>query len=103
MSAVVSFGAEKSTTVRMFSVPPLIRTAFRVLDHTAPWLSARWAERIWFTLPRLGTSSPQPTPTATGGASFTVDVDGHPVVGNAWGDGPVVYLMHGWAGHAGQL
>jgi pimeloyl-ACP methyl ester carboxylesterase len=30
-------------------------------------------------------------------------VDGRPIVGEVWGDGPVVFLLHGWAGHHGQL
>ena len=25
------------------------------------------------------------------------------MIGEAWGDGPPVYLLHGWAGHGGQL
>ena len=38
-----------------------MRAAFRVLEHTAPEVGARWAERIWFTLPKTTTRSPRPT------------------------------------------
>jgi pimeloyl-ACP methyl ester carboxylesterase len=103
MSTVAEVSAQKSTTVRMFTVPALVRGAFRVLDRTAPALAARWAERIWFTLPR---ASAPPTPRAAPpvtGQPFTLDVDGHGVAGMAWGNGPTAYLMHGWGGHSGQL
>lgn len=37
------------------------------------------------------------------GAEFAVPLDGGTVRGWTWGEGPVVYLVHGWNGHAGQL
>jgi pimeloyl-ACP methyl ester carboxylesterase len=43
------------------------------------------------------------TPAIAPGAPFAVDVNGHRVVGQTWGDGPAVYLMHGWAGSGDQL
>jgi pimeloyl-ACP methyl ester carboxylesterase len=99
MTAVTSSRSQKSTTVRFFSAPPLIRASFAVLDRAAPALAARWAERIWFTLPRPAGPAPGPA----GGQPFAIAVDGHRVAGRVWGAGPVVYLMHGWGGHAGQL
>jgi pimeloyl-ACP methyl ester carboxylesterase len=101
MTAVAQVRPKKSTTVRFFSAPRAIRAAFTVLDRTAPALAARWAEHIWFTLPR---SAAPPGPIAVpGGSAFTVDAGGNRVVGVSWGTGPAVYLLHGWAGHAGQL
>ena len=101
MTAVADVRQQKSTTVRFFSAPPPIRASFAVLDHTAPALAARWAERIWFTLPRPAAAArPVPVP---GGHPFTVTVAGHLVAGQTWGSGPAVYLMHGWGGQAGQL
>jgi pimeloyl-ACP methyl ester carboxylesterase len=99
MTAVTDVRPQKSTTVRFLSSPPAVRAAFRVLNRVAPALAARWAERIWFTLPRAA-ARPVPAP---GGHRFTVDVDGHRLVGEVWGAGPAVYLMHGWGGNAGQL
>jgi hypothetical protein len=43
---------EKSTIVRSYLSPPPIRAAFWFLERTAPGIGARWAERIWFRLPR---------------------------------------------------
>jgi pimeloyl-ACP methyl ester carboxylesterase len=91
---------DKSTTVRLLAAPARVRLAFGVLDRVAPALGARWAERLWFTLPRAAAEAAGPVPTGT---PFAVTVDGHRVVGETWGTGPAVYLLHGWAGHRGQL
>ncbi|MBM0239883.1 alpha/beta fold hydrolase [Micromonospora sp. ATA32] len=100
---MVSVDQKKSTPVRLFSAPTAVRATFRVLEHAAPAVGARWAERIWFTLPRTrNTPAARPGQPAPGEA-FALDVDGHRVVGEAWGEGPVVYLMHGWAGRREQL
>jgi pimeloyl-ACP methyl ester carboxylesterase len=76
----------------------IVRTAFRSLEWVAPGVGARWAERLWFTLPPR-----RPARPFDRGAAFSVDVDGHRVVGDTWGDGPPIYLVHGWAGDRGQL
>ena len=90
---------QKSTIVRLFRAPWPLRAAFATLDRVAPGIGARWAERIWMTLPP---SRPR-RDSHPGGARFTVSVDGRPVAGEVWGDGPPVYLVHGWAGHRGQF
>ncbi|HEY7271492.1 MAG TPA: alpha/beta fold hydrolase [Actinoplanes sp.] len=101
MTTTTEIRSKKSTTVRFFTASPTIRAAFTVLDHTAPALSARWAERIWFTLPRP--AAPRAVRSAPGGRPFTLDVGRSRIAGLTWGTGPAVYLLHGWAGHAGQL
>lgn len=104
MTTMTDVRIEKSTTVRFFSAPPQVRATFRLLEHTAPEVGARWAERLWFTLPRRQpdrrVDSALRTPP---GEAFTLDVDGHTIAGEAWGNGPSVYLVHGWAGHRRQL
>jgi pimeloyl-ACP methyl ester carboxylesterase len=84
--------ADQRAVVRFHRAPPTVRAAFRLLELTAPDAGARWAERIWFGLP-----PPRLTPTT--GTPFTVGR----IVGESWGSGPTVYLLHGWAGHRGQL
>jgi pimeloyl-ACP methyl ester carboxylesterase len=81
---------QKSTIVRTFSL----------LERVAPRVGARWAERLWFSVPRPRGRRDEP---ATPGRPFQVRVDGRSVVGEVWGEGPVVYLMHGWGGWRGQL
>jgi len=103
MTTLAKLRQEKSTTVRFFAAPRPVRAAFRLLERTAPALGARWAERIWFTLPRVSDRPGPRSVQSAPGTPFGVTVDGHRVVGETWGDGPAVYLMHGWAGHAGQL
>jgi pimeloyl-ACP methyl ester carboxylesterase len=88
--------SQKSTTVR-FSAR-MLRSGFRSLELVAPGLGARWAERLWFTLPRS-----RPDETVPGGTAFEVTSQGATVRGRRWGTGPVVYLVHGWGGNAAQL
>jgi pimeloyl-ACP methyl ester carboxylesterase len=87
----------KSTIVRIFAAPWPVRAAFRTLERVAPAIGARWAERLWMTLPA---SSQARRPGAAGGARFDYPGGG---VGEVWGDGPPIYLVHGWAGHRGQF
>ena len=76
-----------------------MRLAFRALEVVAPAVSGRWAEHLWFRLPRPARS---PRPLA-GGVPLAVRVGAGTVSGMTWGTGPGVYLVHGWSGHAGQL
>jgi pimeloyl-ACP methyl ester carboxylesterase len=104
MTASPSSG-KKSTIVRAKKALGLgaLRTAFGVLEVVAPGPGARWAERIWLTVP------PRPwrprTPVAvSAGEPFTMTVRRSTVRGTVWGaEGPVVYLVHGWGGVAEQL
>jgi pimeloyl-ACP methyl ester carboxylesterase len=91
---------QKSTIVRTAASPAAVRTAFGLLDRFAPGLGARWAERIWFTLPKPGSA---PGPAHPGARRFLTSVEGHAVAGEAWGDGPPIYLVHGWGGRRGQF
>jgi pimeloyl-ACP methyl ester carboxylesterase len=83
---------QKSTIVRIFGM----------LERLAPGAGARWAERLWFRVPAGRHGHPGPPPSAPG-RPFTVPVLGHRVAGEAWGEGPAVYLLHGWGGHRSQL
>jgi len=91
---------QKSTIVRLFSIPAPVRASFWLLDRTLPRLSARWAEQMWFTLPPRRA---RPRTADAAGTPFTVSANGAQIVGETWGEGPAVYLLHGWAGYRGQL
>jgi pimeloyl-ACP methyl ester carboxylesterase len=81
---------QKSTIVRSFSL----------LERIAPAAGARWAETLWFTVPSArGRRDRQADP----GRPFQVPLHGRAVAGEAWGEGPVVYLVHGWGGWRWQL
>lgn len=74
----------------------------RAVSAVMPGVAARVAERLWCTPPRTPLS---PTARATLAAAepLTLAADGRRVAAYAWGDGPLVLLMHGWGGHAGQM
>ncbi|WP_433125543.1 alpha/beta fold hydrolase [Micromonospora sp. CA-240977] len=84
-----------TATAALFSVPAPIRLAYRVADRIAPAVSARWAEQVWMTLPKPSKARPM----AESGTPFRVGT----LLGRTWGDGPPIYLAHGWAGYHGQF
>lgn len=100
---------QKSTTVRSTSLQlTALRMAFGALDRVAPQLGGRWAARLWCTLPKSNGRSrdDRPVPglfTEASTFSTVTLADGRRVATEAWGDGPPVYLVHGWGGWRGQL
>ncbi len=88
------FSIQKSTIVRL-----ILPQAFRLLELVAPDVGARWANRIWFRIP----SAPARDADLPPGSCFEVESQGRVVRGTAWGEGPVVYLVHGWGGRGADL
>lgn len=79
-----------------------MRAAFAVLGRVAPGFAADRALEIFFT-PRGPRASRRVRAFVSTGRPFAVSVDGERVAGRSWGNGPAVYLVHGWAGVGGQL
>lgn len=96
---------QNSTNVRQH-LPPAIRRmrpAFRVLEHLAPTVGARWAMRLFCTPPTNGGRRRDDRP-GPGTVSTVTGPAGQRIVAESWGDdGPLVYLVHGWGGWRGQL
>lgn len=95
---------QKRTNVRTH-LPPAIRRmrpAFRVLEHLAPALGARWAMRLFCTPPTNGGLRRDDRP-GPGTLSTVSGPAGQQIVTESWGDGPLVYLVHGWGGWRGQI
>jgi pimeloyl-ACP methyl ester carboxylesterase len=90
--------SKKSTTVRTGCRERVVSTTCSALERTAPTVGARWAERLWFTVPSGRAARPP-----EGGVPFDVRWRGRELRGWTWGSGPTVYLVHGWGGHSGQL
>lgn len=88
---------KKSTIVRtkVFG----LRSAFRIAEQILPGLGARVAASLWFKLP----PGPEPAALPDGATPFEVESMGHTVRGLTWGDGPVVYALHGWGGRGDQF
>jgi len=101
MTSALLPAIQKSTIVRSFAL----------LERVAPGIGARWAESLWFTVPRgRGRNDRQAAP----GRSFQLQVHGRTVAGEVWGERPVdvapdradppaVFLVHGWGGWRRQL
>ena len=96
----------------------LLGAALAVAERAAPRLGARLAIRMWMTVPtaaRAGGGVAEQSGDARGRAALPGDAgvrrvlrggvvaEGGGVVTEAWGAGPPVYLLHGWAGNRGQF
>ena len=92
--------AKNSTTVRSRPVPEqALRAGMQLLSAVSPGVAGAVAEQLFMR---------PPPPRAerrklVGGDRFAVQADGVKVAAWSYGEGPPVYLLHGWAGHAGQL
>ncbi|SDU81290.1 alpha/beta fold hydrolase [Jiangella alkaliphila] len=93
---------QNRTIVRAGAKLRAIRVAFRTLDRVAPGIGARWAARLWCTLPNTGGRRRDERPRPGDASTLTLP-DGRVVAVESWGFGPPVYLMHGWGGWRGQL
>jgi serine aminopeptidase S33 family len=100
---VVAKSARKSTIVRAeYGGSSWRRGVLAWAERYAPGLGARLAVRMWITLPSAGPGSARAT-LAGPGERATVRMGRTRIVTESWGDGPVVYLLHGWGGYRGQL
>jgi pimeloyl-ACP methyl ester carboxylesterase len=95
--------SQNSTNVRL-QVPPWVRHGMRGLLALSPPLATHLAARVL--------SRPKRYPTPARERTLREDArprrlawndDGGRLVGYAWGAGPPVLLVHGWAGRATQL
>jgi pimeloyl-ACP methyl ester carboxylesterase len=85
--------------------PPVssrVRRAFWLLERLAPGLGARWAVELWCTPPIIESSLRMP-PGVSPGEPLEAHWNGHRIVGESWGHGPPVYLVHGWGGQRPHL
>jgi pimeloyl-ACP methyl ester carboxylesterase len=95
---------QNSTSVRSHSplAVRLARPAFAALSAVAPTLAASLAERLFLTAPRHAVR-PREAEALAGARQTVVHGDDGPLTTWTWGHGPVVLLVHGWGGRAGQL
>jgi len=110
--------AQKSTIVRTYGQPgagsdlatKIRYAALALAEHGAPALGARLAARMWMTIPvAKATGLPRPAgrvrsrPPGTGQRIVLAAPGASSIVTESWGEGPAVYLMHGWAGRRQQF
>lgn len=80
----------------------MLRYAFLPLQRFAPARAARWAEVLFFSPPlsRLNSDQRQVIDLAQ---PFSVSVDGKRIAAWSWGEGPLIYLVHGWGSRGARL
>ncbi|WP_328362841.1 alpha/beta fold hydrolase [Mycobacterium sp. NBC_00419] len=86
-------------------LPPVgarVRRLFWLLERSVPALGSRWAVELWCTPPVLESSLRMP-PGVSPGRPTEAFWDGHRVAGEQWGEGPPIYLVHGWGGQRAHL
>ena len=83
-------------------VDPKVRKQFALLERFAPAIGSRWATELWCTPPIIEQSLRMP-PGVQPGTPLEAHWDGHRIAGEYWGDGPPVYLVHGWGGRRPHL
>lgn len=80
----------------------LLRLLFRVLQLLAPSRAAVFAERVFFTAPRTRLTHPQREQLELA-RPISLVVQERRIAAWTWGDGPCVYLVHGWGSRGGRL
>jgi pimeloyl-ACP methyl ester carboxylesterase len=93
---------KKSTNGRSFRQTLQVR-AFQVLERTVPAAGAKLLDGIWFRIPQVPEKSRRLRVELPESTRFELPFENGTVRGNIWGDGPVVYLVHGWGGWGLQL
>jgi len=78
------------------------RAVGTILSALAPALAARLATRLFLTPPRHRRPHPEVHALSTA-RPRAIEVGGRRVQTWAWGTGPAVLLVHGWAGRGAQL
>ena len=81
---------------------PALAAALRTLQFVSPSQAARVAELLFFTPPRTRLT-PEQRQMIERARPFTVRADGSRIAAWTWGDGPVVYLVHGWGSRGARL
>lgn len=81
---------------------PRVRKLFGLLERFAPTIGSRWALELWCTPPAVESSLRMPPGVPVGEPADAV-WKGRRIAGESWGDGPPVYLVHGWGGCRAHL
>lgn len=76
--------------------------AIKTLGNLMPDAGASWAEQL-FRKPRRHPAPPEEAQFLSKGLQTWIRVDGKRVSTWTFGQGPWVYLLHGWEGRAGQF
>jgi pimeloyl-ACP methyl ester carboxylesterase len=76
---------------------------FKLLERVAPAVGGRLLDTIWFTLPQVPEKARRLRVELPEAVPFELPFENGVIRGSSWGDGPTVYLLHGWGGWGLQL
>lgn len=93
---------KNSTNVRSHGESGL-RFGFRALSLLSPRVASMLAARLFLKTPARRKTSDRDREVLAAARRFQVRSDGETLRAWKWGQGPVVLLVHGWGGSAGQL
>jgi pimeloyl-ACP methyl ester carboxylesterase len=80
----------------------LAQLSFSALQRISPNTAAALAERLFFT-PRQARLPAEAVAILEEATPFALTVAGRRLMGWSWGNGPAVYLVHGWGSRGGHL
>lgn len=86
--------AEKSTNDRT----QRIQRMFQLFERVAPSAGGRLLESIWFRLPTVPEKARRLRVELPEATAIELPFENGTIRGKSWGDGPTVYLVHGWGG-----
>ncbi|MEI8407883.1 MULTISPECIES: alpha/beta fold hydrolase [unclassified Kribbella] len=85
--------AKKSTNVRSLNL------TFGLLERVAPTVGTGILNRLWFRVPAVPAATRRPRGELPAPTPFEVGT----IRGQSYGEGPAIYLVHGWGGWGLQL
>lgn len=92
--------AKKSTNGRTMDRR---KQLFRLFERVAPPVGARLLDAIWFGLPPVSEKAKKLRVELPEAVPLELPFENSTIRGSVWGDGPTVYLVHGWGGWGLQL
>ncbi|MEV6417234.1 alpha/beta fold hydrolase [Kribbella sp. NPDC051718] len=92
--------AKKSTNGRTLERQQRV---FRLLEWVAPAAGAKLLDTIWFRLPQASEKAKRLRVELPESVALELPFENGLVRGRSWGDGPTIYLVHGWGGWGLQL
>jgi len=92
--------AKKSTNGRTIDRQ---RQLFRLFERVAPAAGAKMLDAIWFGLPPVSEKAKKVRVELPEAVPIELAFENGKIRGSSWGEGPTVYLVHGWGGWGLQL
>lgn len=86
----------------LYRAPAPVRLALSGLSRLTPSLSVRLAAYL-FARPKRGKVHPEEEATMARAEAFEMEVQGRRLACWRWGEGPIVFLHHGWGSRGSRL